>query len=189
MKKLTTTFLISLMLLTFNNSAFGGFFGDLSKFFFGDDVVKKPSLFYEGISTNVRCKVEYTQLDLATGIEKTVKHTNQSVLVGMTEYSLLEFLIQDLTDKINIWLNESKKHIISNMTIINCKDRILYANKTKFWDSKELWGEYKGCPDEFNAKIIDLLDRPKQLGYNVHNDRLIRDYEDGCKDYTFEGRF
>jgi hypothetical protein len=30
---------------------------------------------------------------------------------------------QDLTDKINIWLNESTNNIITNLTIINCEER------------------------------------------------------------------
>jgi hypothetical protein len=182
MKKISTIFLISLTLLTFSNSVFAGFFGDIFKDFFGD--FKKPSLVRKGDVNNVRCMVEYTQLDLSTGIEKNVKHTAQYDLILLSrETNVLYLTAQDLTDKINIWLNENKRNFISNMTIINCKERRLYSSKILSWNSENRWGEYKGCPDEFNIKLIDFLERPKQWGYNVHKERLIRDYEDGCRDY------
>jgi hypothetical protein len=178
MQKLTTTFLISLTLLTFSNTAFAGFFKD----FFGG--FKKPSLVHKGDVNNVRCMVEYTQLDLATGLETVVKHTEQYPLPGMVAGDdVLSLLTQDLTDKINIWLNESKRNVITNLTVINCKERRNYIHKIFAWKSEKRWSEYKGCPDEFNVELIDLLDRPNQLGYNVHKERLIKDYEDGCKNY------
>jgi hypothetical protein len=183
MKKILTTFLISLTLLTFSNTVFAGFFGDIFKDIFGD--FKKPSLVHKGNVNNVRCMVEYTQLDLSTGLEKIVKHTAQYSLISLSrETNTLYLTAQDLTDKINIWLNESKRNFISNMTIINCKERRLYNSKISF-SNENRWGEYEGCPDEFNIKLIDFLERPKQWGYNVHKDRLIRDYGDGCKDYKY----
>jgi hypothetical protein len=54
MKKIPTTPLILLIGLTFNTSAFALFTSDAH-----------------------RCKIEYTQLDLLTGAEKTYKHTTQ----------------------------------------------------------------------------------------------------------------
>jgi hypothetical protein len=182
MKKILTTFLISLTLLTFSNSASGGFFGDIFKDFFGD--FKKPSTTERGGVNDVRCMVEYTQLDLSTGLEKTVKYTVQYDLMGMVGTNLLSLMAQDLTDKINIWLNESPNNVITDLTIINCKERRLYGSKIfPLFINEQRWGKYKGCPDEYNIKLIDWLERPKQWGYNVHKERLIRDYEDGCKNY------
>jgi hypothetical protein len=185
MKKLLTIFLISLMLLTFSNTAFGGFFGDIFKDIFGDDYedMFKPK---RGGVNNFRCKVEYTQLDLSTGLEKKIKHTEQIPMFEfVTGNSLLYLMAQYLTNNINIWLNESKRNFITDLTVINCKERRLYgSNIFPLFINENRWGEYEGCPDEYNAKLIDFLDRPKQWGYNVHKERLIRDYEDGCKDYV-----
>jgi hypothetical protein len=183
MKKLTT-FLILFTLLTFGNTASASFVSDIFRELFGD--IEKPSDIVEdsGGINNVRCKVEYTQLDLATGLEKTVKHTDQyATFDSAEESSILYLLTQDLTDKINIWLNESKNNVITDLTIINCKERRYYSSRFFPWHGKRRWSEYKGCKDEFNIKLIDFLERPKQWGYNVHKERLIKDYKDGCKDY------
>jgi hypothetical protein len=180
MKKLTT-FLILLTILTFSNTASASFFGDIFKELFGEE---HPTEEHGGVN-NVRCKVEYTQLDLATGLEKTVKHTDQYRLIDMMAGAdVLYSLSQDLTDKINIWLKESKNNIITNMTIINCKERRIYVSKILFFLTEQRWSEYKGCPDEYNIELMSLLDRPKQWGYNVNKERLIKDYEEGCKNYT-----
>jgi hypothetical protein len=179
MKKLTT-FLILLTILTFSNTASAGFFGDVFKELFGEEY----SIEERGGVNNVRCKVEYTQLDLATGLEKKIKHTEQYPMVNMVEGDdLLYLMAQDLTDKINIWLKESKNNIITNMTIINCKERRLYGNSLIILINEQRWSEYKSCPDEYNIKLVDFLDRPKQWGYNVNKEKLIKDYEYGCKNY------
>jgi hypothetical protein len=184
MKKLTT-FLISLTLLTFNNSATAGFFGDIFKGFFED---KKPSEVFQNRSdvNNVRCKVEYTQLDLTTGLEKTAKHTYRYNTNNIArETNIMYLSAQDLTDEMNIWLNESKNNIITNMTIINCKERREYSSKFYPWLNEQRWGEYKGCKDKYNVELINWLERPNQWGYNVHKARLIKDYADGCKNYGY----
>jgi hypothetical protein len=179
MKKLTM-FLILLTILTFSNTASAGFFGDIFKELFGEE----HPLEERGGVNNVRCKVEYTQLDLATGLEKNVKHTAQYEPIEIsTQDDILHLSAQDLTDKINIWLNESKNNVISNMTIINCKERRLYVSKIIFFLTEQRWGKYKSCPDEFNIQLIDWLEHSKQWGYNVNKARLIKDYEDGCKNY------
>jgi hypothetical protein len=181
MKKILTTFLILFILLTFSNTVSAGFFGDIFKDFFGD--FKKPSTIEIGGVNNVRCKVEYTQLDLTTGLEIVVNHTSQFEVKTIAKDTNIMYLsAQDFTDKINDWLNESPNNVITNMTIINCKERRLYVSKISF-SNEHRWGEYKGCPDEFNIQLIDFLDYPKQWGYNVHKERLIKDYEEGCKNY------
>jgi hypothetical protein len=190
MKKLTTTFLISLMLLTFSNSVFAGFFGDIFKELFGDGF-KKPTLTKFGRVYEIRCKVEYTQLDLSTGLETIIKHSDQYRVLDIAKGTdALNLLTQDLTDKINIWLNESPNNVITNLTILNCKEKEPYFHVFYILNSEGSgyrWSEYKGCADEFNIKLIDLLERPKQWGYNVHKERLIEDYEEGCKNYIGEG--
>jgi hypothetical protein len=186
MKKLTI-FLISLMLLTFNNNASASFFGDIFKDLFGD--TWKPNDFLENSNSvnNVRCKIEYTQLDLATGLEKNVKYTAQYSVDDIAKGTdVLYLLSQDLTDKINIWLNESENNVISDMTIINCKERKFNVNQLAVWKSKMSWGEYKGCADEFNVRLVDWLEHHNQWGFNVHKERLIKDYEDGCVNYSRE---
>ena len=186
MKKLTI-FLISLTLLTFSNTVSAGFFGDIFEVVFGKSDEKtgeEPWIEGSGIVNNVRCKIEYTQLDLATGLEKTVEHTDQYNIVDMAfNEDVMSLSAQDLTDKVNDWLNESENNVITNLTIISCKERRLYASKFFFIHNEYRWSEYKGCADEFNIKLIDLLDKPKQWGFNVHKERLIKDYEDGCKNY------
>jgi hypothetical protein len=180
MKKLLIMFLI---LFTFSNTASAGFFGDIFKELFGDGF-KKPTTAEHGDVNSVRCMVEYTQLDLATGLEKNVKYTDQYILLVMVAGTdILYLMAQDLTDKINIWLKESPNNFISDLTIINCKERRLYINKFVAYINEQRWGEYKSCPDEYNVKLIDFLDYPEQWGYNVHKDRLIKDYKDGCKNY------
>jgi hypothetical protein len=136
---------------------------------------------------NFRCKVECTQLDLSTGLEKKVKYTEQIHKIEFAAgNSLLYLMSQYLTNKINIWLNESKRNFITDLTVINCKERRLYVSKISF-SNEQRWSKYKGCEYEYNIKLIDFLDRPKQWGYNVHKERLIKDYEEGCKNYIGEG--
>jgi hypothetical protein len=184
MKKI---FLILFILLTFSNTTSASFFGDIFKDIFGEN---DESFFGEkhGNVNKVRCKVEYTQLDLSTGLEKTVKHFVQYEIVYLAYDTNTVYLsAQDLTNKINIWLNESKRNFITNLTVINCKERRLYGSKIfPLFINEQRWSKYKGCADEFNIELINLLEHPNQWGYNVHKDRLIKDYEEGCKNYNAE---
>jgi hypothetical protein len=180
MKKLII-FLISITLLTFSNTASASFFEGFFKTLFGD--MEKPTDIFSKSTdvNNVKCKVEYTQLNLATGLEKNIKHTVKYNLIELDDKDDVMYLsAQDITDKINIWLNESENNIITNLTIINCKESRFYIS-IAVWESEDRWSEYKGCKDEYNIKLIDWLEHPNQWGYNVHKDRLIKDYEDGCK--------
>jgi hypothetical protein len=90
---------------------------------------------------------------------------------------------QDLTDKINIWLNKSKNNVIADMTVINCKERKIYISRLLFWKSENRWREYKSCEDEFNIGLVDLLEGSKQRGYNLHIERLIEDYDKWFENY------
>jgi hypothetical protein len=194
MKKISTIFLILFTLLTFSNTVSAGFFGDIFEELFGGSGESGESETWfvkerHGDANNTRCKVEYTQLDLATGLEKNVKHTAQyeNGYVANGD-NIMDLSAKDLTDKMNIWLNESPNNIITNMTIINCKERKTYASMIGIINIEYRWGEYKGCADEYNVKLIDWLERPNQRGYNVNIDRLIKDYEDGCENYIGTGR-
>jgi hypothetical protein len=141
-----------------------------------------------GNINHIRCKIEYTQLDLNTGLEKTVKHTSQF------KYNVLHFYLpkadtcylstQDFTDKMNTWLNENPSNIITNMTVVNCKSKIVYYKQTRPLNAVEdRWGKYKSCDDEYNINLIDWLESPKQWGFNVNKARLIRDYEEGSDSF------
>jgi hypothetical protein len=178
------------IVLTFNNTASGGFFGDVLELFFGNSF-KEPSDSFLGVGSNVkdvRCKVEYTQLNLATGLEKTVKHTAQyEVLYIANGDNLMYLSAQDLTKNINIWLNENKNNVVADMTGINCKGGVQNFNIKYMLHPKVIWKEYKSCEDKYNVDLMNLLDLPEQWGYNVHIDRLIKDYDEGCKNYAGEG--
>jgi hypothetical protein len=186
MKKLTI-FLISITLLTFSNTVYSGFFGDAFKVVFGnfdEDPGEDPWIETHGLVNNVRCKIEYTQLDLATGLEENVKYTVQYDVTNMAKNEdVMSLSVQDLTDKLNDWQNKNSNNVITDLTIINCKERRLHASNFFFWHKEQRWSEYKSCADEFNVKLIDLLDKPNQRGFKVHKERLIKDYEDGCKNY------
>jgi hypothetical protein len=176
MKKLLTIFLI---LFFFSNNVFAFSFGDIFK------SIKKHfvSEFYLGTS-DARCKVEYTQLDLNTGIEKSIKYTSQFFLDYLPKGGNVCYLAtQDLSDKINLWMKESENNVVANMTVVNCKERSFYISRVFFWESEDRWGEYKSCDDEFNMQLVDWIERPEQLGFNVNKARLIRDYEGVFKNY------
>jgi hypothetical protein len=161
-----------LIILTFSNYVFA--------FSLGNIFVKE-----EKRTSNIRCKVEYTRLNLITGIETFKKHTAQFDLDRMSkeakEQDICHFSIQYLAVKINEWLNKSRINIIVNMTINNCKKKITDVPIWKVWSSGGgIWGKYKSCPDEFNIELFNEIEN-KQWGFNVHKDRLIKDYEEEFK--------
>jgi hypothetical protein len=180
MQKLLKVFLISITLLTFSNVASASFFGDIAKSFksFGDFFSGKER---HGKADNVRCKVEYTRLDLNTGIEKNVKHTVQHEAKYMArEEDACYLSTQYASDKINDWLNKGSNNVIVDLSVINCKTRRPYSTNP-LYPLEYRWNEYKSCDDEFNINLVDWLDRPKQWGFNVNKERLIRNYEEGFK--------
>jgi hypothetical protein len=176
------------IVLTFSNTASAGFFGDVLELFFGNSF-KEPSDSL-GVSSDVkdvRCKIEYTQLDLNTGLEKTVKHTAQyEVLYIAIGDKLMYLSAQDLTKNINIWLNKNKNNVVADMTGINCKEGVQDFNIKYMLHPQIIWSEYKSCEDKYNVDLMNLLDLPEHWGYNVHIDRLIKDYKEGCNNYSGE---
>jgi hypothetical protein len=107
MKKPLKIFLISFTLLTFSNTAYGGFFGDIIKDIFGEPD-ESPFAEKRGGVDNVRCMVEYTKLDLITGAEKTIKITTQINILEFDIVSLMTQAIRNLADKITKLVNASK---------------------------------------------------------------------------------
>jgi hypothetical protein len=164
MKKLTR-FLILFILLFFSNYASASFFGDIFR-----EITSTYKEYFE-----IRCKVQYTQLNLTTGLEKVVKNTVQFPLSHSpknTDYCYIA--TQDIIEKINEWLNESPNNIITNSTIVLCKEKVRNVSKWVYFKSDKYWEEYKSCKDEINIKLIDWIEHPKQQGFNVHKERLIK---------------
>jgi hypothetical protein len=178
-------FLILLIGLIFSNTASGGFFDDFLETVFGD---KQGNIFFkeEERTANIRCKVEYTQLNLSTGIETLKKHTAQFDLERMSkeakEQDICHFSIQYLAVRINEWLEKSNNNIIVNMTVNNCKKNVTKDSAWLIWIDRSIWGEYKSCQDEFNIELFNEISNPKQWGFNMHKTRLIKDYEGEFKD-------
>jgi hypothetical protein len=146
--------------------------------------------------------VEYTKLDLSTGAEETIKITTQINLLNFDIVSLMTNAIRNLADKITYLASERVHNAIVNITEVSCKDRRPYFSKMNHFEVENRWSEYKICEDYHSIYLVDLLndyskkayvdDSNKQYkvnkGYNVHKNRLIKDYEEldyekKCKDY------
>jgi hypothetical protein len=156
-------FLIIFIALAFNNTAFAIIPSDIY-----------PDQF--------RCKVTYTQLDLITGVEKTIKITAQKkfiehILKGEEyEGELGTMCINGaihLSWKISDWAGISKTNAVKDVTVVHCKKR------TESWFNNT-WSKYKLCAIEYNQEIVSYLiysfgykDYNFTLGYNIHNDRVI----------------
>jgi hypothetical protein len=139
-------------------------------------------------SSWTRCKVEYTQLNLNTGLEVVVKD-----IVGFDISFVPEEVVycysatQDFAEKINEWLSESDTNIVANATVTNCKTKTIWKNEDwevwNFYDRNSgeryeaTWDKYRGCEDEISKNLVEWIEHPKQQGFNVHKDRLIKDYE------------
>jgi hypothetical protein len=145
--------LILLIGLTFSNT--------VSAFFLGIDGVNS--------SPDIRCKIEYSQLDLSTGIHTVHKVTSQ-VPHNNAELSwegICLKVIPNLVDKINDWVSEKDTNIVANLTEMYCKTRD--AN----WFLWHDWTKYKRCYYYQNMEIIPLFEYPDKVGYNVTLDRMI----------------
>jgi hypothetical protein len=116
-----------------------------------------------------RCMVEYTRLDLVTGIETRKKHTVQD-----SDYESLKencSVFSDyLADKIEDWLIEDKKNIIVDISAMYCKTRTddgIFSN---------VWSKYKQCGAGDSWSVLHLATEYKgqknQKGYNAHELRI-----------------
>jgi hypothetical protein len=116
-----------------------------------------------------RCKVEYTRLDLITGIETRKKHTVQDY-----DYESLEdncsMFYDYLADKIEDWLYESKHNILVDISTMYCKTRTddgIFSN---------VWTKYKQCSASVSASLLRLAKdygfNFDHIGYNAHELRI-----------------
>jgi hypothetical protein len=116
-----------------------------------------------------RCKVEYTRLDLVTGIETHKKTTSQYYDEDSLEDNCDMYNIY-LADKVKSWLMEDKKNIIVDMSFMYCKTRTddgIFSN---------VWTEYEQCDAYDSAEILRSTEAfmyiKEQRGYNAHKLRL-----------------
>jgi hypothetical protein len=153
--------LILLTGLTFSNTAFAGLFG-IDGFF---------------SSEKARCKIEYTRLDLSTGLQKFAKITTQlGDMDDSTRNAICDRCIPNLANKMNDWM-DNNNNIIVNLTNVFVKTR---ETSLGLWQS---WSDYQVCSDsihgsfDFTKNLISLLDQNK-IGYNVNKNRVLEDEEE-----------
>jgi hypothetical protein len=153
--------LILLTGLTYSNIAFAGLFG-FDGFFNGE---------------RARCKIEYTRLDLSTGLQKFVKITTQ---LNNTEddngNEICDRCTPNLANKMNDWM-DNNNNIIVNLTNVFYKQR---ETSLGLWHD---WSDYRVCSMpiigsfDFTKNLIALLDQNK-IGYNVNKNRVLEDEDE-----------
>jgi hypothetical protein len=141
-----------------------------------------------------RCKITYTQHDLVTGIDKEVKHTAEVKLRDLSDpatgtggSNTVDENVNDLDDQIIEELNKNPNTVISNISMVSCKDSVLYIHYLWKWEREKRWGKYTNCDDHANGNVVNNLyyHRPDKIGYNVHLERLTKnEYGYGCKHHT-----
>jgi hypothetical protein len=116
-----------------------------------------------------RCKVEYTRLNLVTGVETRIKHTTQESDEGNHDDNCTWYKYP-LVDKMVNWLHQDRKNIIVDLSAMYCKTRTddgIFSNK---------WSKYKQCHALDSQGLLDTVIEPRyfedQRGYNAHKDRL-----------------
>jgi hypothetical protein len=132
----------------------------------------------------VKCKITFTRLDLATGIEKEIKYTSQVDLLDTDYYGTTQANSRQLALQVNEWLNRYYSYVLSNMQRLSCKVGNRYIHRIWQWKRETRWGEYKKCDNRDNDSFIKFLDYPDRIGYNANSKRLIQyDDEDYCDSY------
>jgi hypothetical protein len=114
-----------------------------------------------------RCKIEYTRLNLVTGVETRIKHTYQED----DEDDYCGTFDGVLGEKIQDWLMEDRKNILVDMSAMYCKTRTddgPFSNK---------WSEYKQCGASDSSSVLSWVTAghsylDNQKGYNAHKLRL-----------------
>jgi hypothetical protein len=120
-------------------------------------------------SAMARCKLEYTQLDLSTGLHKITKITTEFKTDNSNEGNQEKLCSKSaprLTSKMNDWVDEDNNNIVVNLTVLFCKER---SNTMFFWHD---WSRYEKCYIT-NDLTIDELRRPNKVGYNVNDSRVM----------------
>jgi hypothetical protein len=127
-----------------------------------------------------KCKIEFTQLDLVTGIEKEVTYTAKSRVRDMFYFQdTSETNVEKLTKKINNWKKKNPNNIISSMGRIHCKSGDLYVHYIWRSDMEVLWYEYEPCDDRFTNLLIDNLNDRDKIGYKANAKKIIEKFPEG----------
>jgi hypothetical protein len=115
----------------------------------------------------VRCKVEYTRMNLVTGVEVRKKHTSQGDLDELGNCWSQTYI---LGQKVEDWIRESSNNILVDMSAMYCKTRTddgIFSN---------VWTKYKQCHAGDSATLLswaaDLAEEEGQIGYNANFIRL-----------------
>jgi hypothetical protein len=119
-------------------------------------------------SDHARCKVNYTRLNLVTGVEKNVKITSQYDDIDDFDRNC-DLAISRLYEKIKDWLKKSKHNIVANLTAMYCKSR----SKDGIFSNE--WSAYKQCYIGDSQRVIlnTAGYYPDQMGYKAHECRLL----------------
>jgi hypothetical protein len=148
--------IILLISLMFSNTASAGLFG-IDGFLSDSDA---------------RCRLEYTQLDLRTGVQKIAVMTTQFDDRG--NQVICEKSATNMANKMSDWVEDSNSHIIVNLTKMYRK-----ARETNFvlWHA---WTDYKLCVYiddslKYPGAIVKSLRDHNKIGYNVNKDRILED--------------
>jgi hypothetical protein len=127
---------------------------------------------------NARCKVNYTQLNLITGVETNIKHT-----VQYTDQDSLDANCNDgswyLSDKIEKWMKKSRLNIVADLSVMYCKTRTddgIFSN---------VWSAYKQCYLGYSQLISDFISGsyPNQMGYEAHECSLLGSTQEDLDTY------
>jgi hypothetical protein len=145
--------IILLIGLMFSNTASAGFLG-LDGFF---------------DNTDARCRLEYTQLDLRTGVQKIVVMTTQFD----NGNNVCERCAANMANKMSDWVDDSNSNVIVNLTKMSHKSRTTVI----FWHN---WTDYELCtsiddPLIYTNTIVKSLRDHNKIGYNVNRSRILED--------------
>jgi hypothetical protein len=143
-------------------------------------------------SDQARCKVNYTRLNLITGIETVKKHTtqhdddyddsdyNNDIGISNLNYNCT-MAVGKLYEKINKWQEKSRTNIVANMTVMYCKSR----SKDGIFSNE--WSSYKQCDivSSQSVAINTAAHYPGQIGYNAHECRLLETTQENINNSPF----
>jgi hypothetical protein len=117
---------------------------------------------------NARCKVNYTRLNLITGIETNIKITTQYTDRDSLEHNCNDGS-WDLSDKIEDWMKKSRLNIVADLSVMYCKTRTddgIFSN---------VWSDYKQCSTAYSKIVSGFISGryPNQMGYEAYKCNLI----------------
>jgi hypothetical protein len=112
-----------------------------------------------------RCKVEYTQLDLITGVETIYKETSQFTFIDHCKEGL-----KRLDNKVYKWVDKKSTNIITKINEFRCK--IKNIDKHNGWSLHgEHWGKYRDCVKYIPKLSGYLVEKyPNQIGARIYQE-------------------